>query len=313
MTFRQCAEAYIAAHEAGWRNAKHAAQWPSTLATYAYPIIGELPVSAVDTALVVKVIEPIWHTRTETASRVRGRVECVLDWAAVAGYRPSDAPNPARWKGHLENLLPKKSRIAPVKSLAALPYGELPAFMSELAMQTSIGALALQFAIFTAARTGEVVAARWSEIDLTAKLWTISAERMKAGREHRVPLSEPAVRILERLQALPASPFVFPGDNPRRPVSDMIMRTVLHRMNRADLTVHGFRSCFSDWCAERTNFPSETREMALAHRIGNAVEAAYRRGDLFAKRAELMRAWAAYCTGPAPAGEVVPFAPGAAR
>jgi integrase len=303
MTFRQCAEAYIGAHEASWKNAKHAAQWPSTLATYVYPVFGELPVATVDTALVIKVIEPIWSKKTETASRVRGRIEAVLDWARTRGYRTGE--NPARWKGHLDSLLPAKGKIAPVENHPALPYVELPAFIASLGdiddtAAPPIGTLALKFAILTAARTGEVIGARWDEIDVGERLWTIPAGRMKVGKEHRIPLSEPAMRILEQLKKLPASVFVFQS-SPRRPISNMAMLMTLRRMGRTDLTVHGFRSSFSDWCAERTNFPSEVREMALAHRVANAVEAAYRRGDLFEKRRQLMAAWGKFCIEPLPA------------
>jgi integrase len=312
MTFKQSGQACMKAQDPSWTNLKHAAQWRSTLETYVYPIFGDLPVAAVDTALVMKALEPIWLTKTETASRVRGRIEKILGWATTAGYRPADVPNPARWRGHLENLLPKKSKVAPTKNLPALPYTELPGFMTELAAQTSIAALALRFTILTCVRTKEAIQAPWSEFDLANKIWLIPAERMKGGREHRVPLSEPAFDILATLKQLPPSPFVFPADNPRRPVSNMIMLMTLRRMGRRDLTVHGFRSTFSGWRAERTGFPSEVREMALAHKISNAVEAAYRRGDLFEKRRELMRVWAAYCTGPAPAGEVVLFLGGAA-
>jgi integrase len=307
MTFRQCADAYITAQEVGWKNAVHRYQWPQTLEAYAYPVFGDLPVAEVNTALVMKAVEPIWLTKTETASRVRGRIERVLDWAATAGYRPVDQPNPARWKGHLANLLPKRSKVAPVKNHEALPYAELPGFYTVLAEQTAVGALALRFLILTTARTSEVIGARWDEINLVEKLWVIPAERMKAGKEHRVPLSEPALDTLAVLKKLPPSPFVFPA-NPRRPVSNMIMLMTLRRVSRVNFTVHGFRSTFSDWVAEKTGFPSEVREMALAHKISNAVEAAYRRGDLFEKRRELMRQWAAYCTGPAPAGEVVSLA-----
>jgi integrase len=307
MTFRQCAEAFIAIHERSWKNAKHASQWPQTMETYAYPAFGDLPVAAIDTTLVMKAIEPIWLSKTETASRTRGRIESILNWATTAGYRPGDVPNPARWKGHLENLLPKRSKVAPVKNHEALPYAELSGFMAELTSQTSIGALALRFTILTVTRTNEAIGARWDEIDLAEKLWTIPAARMKGGREHRVPLSEPMLEILAALQKLPPSPFVFQSDNPRRPVSNMIMLMTLRRMERSGLTVHGFRSCFSDWCAERTAFPSEVREMALAHTVGNKVEAAYRRGDLFEKRRLVMDAWAKFCTSPMPAGEVVPF------
>jgi integrase len=305
MTFKQCAEGYIGAHEKGWKNAKHAAQWPATLQSYAYPVFGDLPVAAVDTALVMKAIEPIWLTKTETASRTRGRIESILDWATTAGYRTGE--NPARWKGHLENLLAAKAKVAPVKNLAALPWAELPTFfLTELARQDGIGALALKFTILTAARTSEALYARWDEINLADKLWTIPAERMKAGREHRVPLAAPVLEILAILQRLPPSPFVFAA-NRRRPVSNMVMLMTLRRMGRGDLTTHGFRSSFSDWCAEKTSFPSEVREMALAHAVGNKVEAAYRRGDLFERRRQLMDAWAEFATSPAPAGEVVPF------
>jgi integrase len=305
MTFKQCAERYIAAFEANWKNSKHAAQWPSTLETYAYPVIGALPVAAIDTALVMKVIEPIWYDKAETASRVRGRIERVLGWAATSGYRPK-GDNPARWKDHLDNLLPKRSAVAPGKHHAALPWAELPGFMARLAQQDGLGALALRFTILTGTRTNESLKARWGEVDLAERLWIIPAERMKTGREHRVPLADATMEILRTLQRLPPSDFVFPA-NRRRPVSDMIMLQLLKRMGRSDLTVHGFRSTFSDWVAERTNFASELREMALAHAISNKVEAAYRRGDLFEKRRQLANAWARFATSPAPAGQVVPL------
>ena len=304
MTFKQCALAYIAAHENEWKNAKHAAQWPSTLAAYAYPVFGNLSVAAIDTALVMKALEPIWLTKTQTASRVRGRIESVLDWAATAGYRTGE--NPARWRGHLENLLAAKAKVSPERHHSALPYPELPSFMAQLAGHGGLGALALRFTILTCTRTGEALGARWDEVDLDDKLWTISAERMKMGKEHRVPLSSPALEILAMCRRLPPGLFVF-ALNPRRPVSSAIMLMTLWRMGRGDLTVHGFRSTFSDWCAGRTNFPSELREMALAHTVGNKVQAAYRRGDLFEKRRRLMDAWARYATGPAPAGLVVPL------
>jgi integrase len=297
MSFAECAAAYIAAHRAGWRNPKHAAQWPSTLAAYVYPIFGGLPVQAIDTGLVVKAIEPIWTTKPETASRVRGRIESVLDWAAARGYRQGE--NPARWRGHLENLLAKKSKVRRVEHHAALPYVEISAFMGELRGQEGIAARALAFAILTAARTGEVIGATWAEIDVAARLWTIPAERMKAGKEHRVPLSEAAIAILGQMDQGRGKVF---------PISNMAMAMLLRRMGRRDLTVHGFRSSFSDWCAERTAFPSEVREMALAHTVADKVEAAYRRGDLFEKRRALAEAWAKFCDTPAAgAGEVVPI------
>ena len=299
MTFQACAEAYIAAHRAGWRNPKHRAQWPATLATYVYPIFGALPVAAIDTGLVMKAIEPIWTEKPETASRVRGRIESVLDWAAAREYRQGE--NPARWRGHLENLLPKKTKVRRVEHHAALPYHEIGVFMVELRSKGGIAARALEFAILTAARRGEVLGARWSEIDMDAGLWTISASRMKSGREHRVPLSAAAQAILKDMAAARTSDFVFPDSRRGGSLSDAAMLKLLKRMGSGDLTAHGFRSTFSDWCAEQTNFPSEVRELALAHVVGSKVEAAYRRGDLFEKRRQLAEAWARYCGGSEPA------------
>ena len=299
MTFQACAEAYINAHQAGWRNPKHAAQWPSTLATYVYPIFGALPVVAIDTGLVMKAVERLWTTKTETASRVRGRIESVLDWAAARGYREGE--NPARWRGHLENLLPARSKVARVEHHAALPYAEIAAFMAELREQEGVAALALELTILTAARTGEVLGARWDEINLDGLLWMVPAERMKAGKEHRVPLSDAAMRIIKKMAAIRLSDYIFPGQRTSRPLSQMAMLMLLRRMGRGDLTAHGFRSTFSDWCAEQTSFPSEVREMALAHVVGDRVEAAYRRGDMFEKRRALAEAWAHYCDGEEPA------------
>jgi integrase len=241
-------------------------------------------------------LKPIWNEKPETASRVRGRIESVVDWATACEYRQGE--NPARWRGHLENLLPKKTKVKRVEHHAALPYAELPAFMVALRQQDGIGAKALEFAILTAARTGEVIGARWAEIDLEARLWVIPPERMKAGREHRVPLSEPAAAILQYMQKIcQGGDYVFTGGKAGRPLSNMAMLKLLKRMGRDDLTAHGFRSTFSDWCAERTSFASEVREMALAHVVGDRVEAAYRRGDLFAKRCELMAAWGRFAEG----------------
>jgi integrase len=296
MSFRVCAEAYIAAHQAGWRNPRHRAQWPATLAAYAYPVFGELPAQAIDTGLVLRAIEPIWTTKPETASRVRGRIESVIGWAATKGYR-KPGENPARWKGHLENLLPAKSKVRRVEHHAALPYAEIAAFMAELRRQEGVGARGLEFAILTAARTGEVIGARWDEINLAERLWVIPAARTKAGKEHRVPLSDPAMAIVEAMAALRQGDFIFPGGKARRPLNNRALLMTLRRMGRDDLTAHGFRSSFSDWCAERTAYPSEVREMALAHAVGDKVEAAYRRGDLFEKRRDLADAWAAYCAG----------------
>jgi integrase len=318
MTFRQCGEAYIAAHRAGWKNDKHAAQWPSTLQTYVYPIFGALPVQTVDVGLVMKALEhnvgdggepsaSLWNAKPETASRVRGRIESVLDWATARGYRQGE--NPARWRGHLENLLPKKSKVRRVEHHAALPYPEMAVFMAELRRHEGIAARALEFAILTAARTGEVIGATWAEIDLEGCLWTIQAERMKAGREYRVPLSETAVAILRTMAEARSGKHVFPGARDNRPLSQMAMLMLLRRMGRDGLTVHGFRSAFSDWAMEQTNFQREVREMALAHTVGDKVEAAYRRGDLFEKRRQLAESWTRYCEVPAATGgdKVVPI------
>jgi integrase len=296
ITFQQCAESYIAAHRAGWRNDKHAGQWSATLATYAYPTIGALPVQAVDTGLVLKVLEPVWTTKPETASRVRGRLESILDLAKVRGYR--DGENPARWRGHLDKLLPARSRVRQVEHHAALPYAELPGFLAALREQEGIAARALEFLILTAARTGEIIGARWNEIDRLDKTWTVPAARMKAHREHRVPLSAPALAILGEMCG---DAFVFPG-KAGKPLSNMAFLMLLRRMGRADLTAHGFRATFKTWASECTSFQSELAEASLAHTIGGKVEQAYRRGDLFEKRRRLMQQWAAFCLS-APAQE----------
>jgi integrase len=303
MTFEQCAERYIDAHKAGWKNPKHAAQWPSTLTTYVYPIFGDLPVQAIDTGLVMKSVEPIWTAKPETASRVRGRIESVLDWATARGFRKGE--NPARWRGHLENLLPKKSKVRRVEHHPALPYDEVGTFMASLRSYEGIGARALEFLILTAARTGEVIGARWDEISLADRLWTVPGERMKAGKEHRVPLSARALAIIEAMKEKRESDFVFPGGKRGKPLSNMAMLQLLKRMGRDDLTAHGFRSSFRDWAAERTGFPSEVVEMALAHVVADKVEAAYRRGDLFQKRRQLMEAWAKHCEARKVSGDVV--------
>jgi integrase len=302
MTFRQCAEAYVTAHWNGWRNARHAKQWPSTLEDYAHPVFGELPVQAVDVGLVMKALEPIWTAKPETASRVRGRIESILDWATARGYRQGE--NPARWRGHLENLLPKKSRVRRVEHYAALPYDEITSFMACLRQEDGVAARALEFAILTAARTGEVRGARWSEIDFKDREWRVPRERTKAQREHRVPLSAQALAILEEMAAIRTSEFVFSGQ--RGAIGATAMIDVLRRL-RPGLTVHGFRSSFSDWCAEKTNFAAEVRELALAHAVSNKVEAAYRRGDQFQKRRQLADAWARYCTAPTATAAVVPL------
>ena len=306
-SFKECAEAYIKSHSAGWRNAKHAAQWTSTLEMYVYPVFGFLPVGDIDTKLVMNVLDPIWQAKTETASRVRGRIEAILDWASVRGHREGE--NPARWKGHLANLLPPKSKVSKVKHHAALPYGGVGSFMVQLAKRDSVSARGLEFQILTAARTGEVMGATWSEIDLDKAIWTIPADRMKADKEHRVPLPEKAVVILSEMLDVAVSEFVFPGAQPNKPLSNMAFLQLLKRMDRGDLTAHGFRSTFRDWAAECTNYPNDAAEMALAHAVGDKVEAAYRRGDLFDKRRQMMDAWADYCgtVDEAGADKVVPL------
>ncbi len=311
-TFRECAIEFIEKNRAGWRNAKHAAQWTATLATYVYPTLGELPVASIDAGLVVRVLDPIWAEKPETAGRVRGRIEAVLDAATVRGFR--QGPNPAQWKGNLAHILPARGKVRKVEHHAALSFDDMPEFLAALRGREGMSARALEFAIFTAARTGEVLGARWGEFDLDAKVWTVPAMRMKAGREHRVPLSEAALAVLDKVRPLaltrdgepdPAAP-VFPGPRRALPLSNMVLLMLLRRMGRADLTAHGFRSTFSDWAAERTAYPRETVEMALAHAIESKVEAAYRRGDLFDKRRKLMDAWADFCAAPA-GGKVVPI------
>ena len=306
LTFAKCAEKYIEAHQNGWRNAKHAQQWKNTLKTYAEKLIGALPVQAVDTALVLRVLEPIWHAKPETASRVRGRIESILDWATARGLRSGD--NPARWRGHLENLLPARKKISAVKHHPALPYAELGAFMTELREHEGTAARALEFVILTAARTGEAIGAKSVEFDLPAKVWTVPPERMKTGREHRVPLSLRVIKIMQGLKAVGDGGFVFPGGRAKRSLSNMAMLALLERMSRSDLTVHGFRSTFSDWVAEQTAYPWEVREAALAHAKGDKVEAAYQRGDLFDKRRQLMNEWARFCELPSrAAAKVIPM------
>jgi integrase len=296
VAFKDCAEAYIKVHRAAWHNEKHAGQWATTLATYAEPVFGSLSVQAIDTALVLKVIEPIWATKAETAGRLRGRIEAVLDWATVRGYRSGD--NPARWRGHLDKLLPARSKVRKVVHHAAIPYGELPGFLADLRGQEGVAARALEFTILTAARTGETIGSTWDEINFAEKVWIVPAERMKAGKEHRVPLCARAMALADEMSAGRDSgeQFVFPGGRRGKPLSNMGMVMTLRRMGRECITVHGFRSSFRDWAAERTSFPSEVVEMALAHAVGDKVEGAYRRGDLFEKRRRLMQQWATFCT-----------------
>jgi integrase len=294
-TFKAAAETYVKANESGWRNARQAAQWRSSLAAYAYPAFGSLPVDAVDTARVLKALQPIWFSKAETATRVRARIQSVLDWASARGFRQGE--NPARWEGHLDKLLPRRSKVAKVEHHPALPFDQLPAFMVDLRSRSATAARALEFAVLTAARTGEALGARWSEVDLHRKTWTIPADRMKAGREHRVPLPDRAVALIQSMQTLSRGDVIFPAADGLRPLSNMALLMMLRRMQRQDLTVHGFRSTFRDWVAERTDFPGEVAEMALAHTVRNQVEAAYRRGDLFEKRRQLMEAWSAFAAG----------------
>ena len=299
MTFDQCAHAFIEAHRDSWHNPKHRAQWGVTLRKYASPVFGKLPVQAVDLPLVLKVIEPLWKNKRETASRVRGRVEKVLNWAAVRGYRTGE--NPARWRGHLDNLLPARKR-SDIVHHSALPYAGIGGFMQRLRERDGTTARALEFLILSAARTGEVIGAEWKEFDLAAKIWIIPAQRMKARQEHRVPLSPRAVEIIEEMQTKKRDRFVFPGVDGKVPLSNMAMAELLKRMGDDEITVHGFRSTFRDWASETTAFPHEICEMALAHKIANKAEAAYRRGDVIEKRRKLMAAWAGYCAKPASTG-----------
>lgn len=290
VTFEEAAKAYVAAHQAAWRNAKHRQQWENTLTTYAYPKIGKLSVHDIELAHVLSVLEPIWVSRTETATRLRGRIERVLGWAISRGYR--DGPNPARWRDHLDQQLANPSRIAKAEHHSALPVNEMGGFMVALRKVAGTGARALEFAILTAARSGEVRGAKWVEIDLEDRVWTVPAARMKAGREHRVPLSPAAVAVLESLPRKAPNELLFSSVRGGQ-LSDMTLGAVLRRM-KVPVTVHGFRSTFRDWASEQTNYPRDAAEMALAHAIGDRVEAAYRRGDLFTKRRDMMDDWSAF-------------------
>ncbi|MGJ0528293.1 tyrosine-type recombinase/integrase [Burkholderia gladioli] len=293
VSFHHCADKYIEAHRAGWKNEKHADQWTNTLTTYAYPVFDSRPVSDIDTALVMRVLEPIWTTKTETASRLRGRIESVLDWATVRGYRSGE--NPARLKGHLDTLLPKRSRVQKVEHHPALPYADLPEFMQTLSMEDGIAARALEVLILTATRTNEVIGATWQEFDLDGGVWTIPAERMKMRKEHRIPLSTRAVALVKAHGEVRLSDYIFPGVRDKKPLSNMAMLQLLKRMKYDNITVHGFRSTFRDWAGETTHYPREVCEAALAHGIKDKAEAAYARGDLFVKRAALMQEWADFC------------------
>jgi integrase len=289
ITFKECCEAYIATHAPSWRNEKHKAQWENTLSTYAYPAMGNLQVRDIDTDHVLKVLEPIWNEKRETARRLRARLERVLSWAATRKYRSSE--NPARWQGHLRDLLPRESTTAPVKHHPALPYDDVHNFMVELREQNNTAARALEFTILTATRTSEVVNATWAEF--SGGEWTIPGTRMKSGRPHRVPLSKAAVAVLKRMEGQDDT-YVFPGLKHGKPLSNMAMLNLLKRMDRKTITVHGFRSTFRDWAAEQTAYPNHVVEQALAHVIGDKVEAAYRRGDLLEKRKKMMADWSRY-------------------
>lgn len=295
LTFEQCAERYIAAHKPGWKSAKHAAQWGATLKSYAYPQIGARAVAGIDTAAIEAVIKPIWETKNETAARVRGRIEQILDWARVHGYRTGE--NPARWRGHLDKLLASRKRVRKRGHHAALPYAQLPAFWRALASQDGVAAKSLAFVILTAARTTEATGATWPEID--GAVWTVPAVRMKGGRDHRVPLSAAALAVLQDVQPLKEgqASFIFPGGVEGKPQSENAMLALLKRMDAGKITVHGFRSTFRDWAAEETAYPGDVVEMALAHAIESDTEAAYRRGDMLDKRRALMDDWAKFCTG----------------
>lgn len=295
LTFRQAAERFIAAHTAGWRSEKHADQWRATLQNYAHPTLGDLPVSAIDTAMVLTALENVWTAKPETASRVRGRIESILSWAIARGFRTG--PNPAAWRGHLDRLLPAKSKVRRVQHHPAVPIDELPALMTALRANPSSSSSALQFMILSAARTAEVIGAVWDEVDLQAKTWVIPAERMKSAREHRVPLSDEAVTILDGLPREKGNPHLFLGGRKGRGLSNMAMLALLKGLPAFSAYVpHGLRSSFRDWCGERTAFPRELAEQALAHVVGDETERAYRRSDALERRRKLMTAWARFAT-----------------
>ncbi len=307
--FSEAADKYITAHEAGWKNPKHCQQWRNTLESYAYPIIGKMRVADIQTAHVMSVLEPIWATKTETASRLRGRVELILDWARVRGY--CEGENPARWRGHLDKLLPARSKAQRVQHHPALDYRQVGTFMEALRVVTGFGARALELAILTACRSGEVRGATWAEFDIDAAVWTIPGERMKAGKEHRVPLSDAALSLLAALSRIDDCDYVFPSAK-NGVLSDMTMTAVLRRMGRSDITAHGFRSTFRDWAGETTAYPREVIEHALAHQLADKAEAAYARGSLFEKRRRLMADWARFCDTVATAAHVMPIRSSAA-
>jgi integrase len=303
LTFETAADQYIDSHAAGWRDGRSEAQWRQSLRDHVFPHVGTLPVNGIDTGLVLKVLQPIWTTKPETASRVRGRIESILAWATTRGYRFGE--NPARWRGHLDNLLPSPAKVRSIEHHPALPYAEIGSFMADLRQQSSIAARALEFLVLTASRSGEVLGARWDEINFTDRVWIIPGTRMKTAKEHRVPLSDAAMAIVEQMAELRTNDFVFPGMR-GGPLGQMSLRQVMAAVGHNGYSVHGFRSSFRDWAAERTTTSFEVAEAALAHQVGNAVQRAYQRGDLFEKRRRLMEAWESYCAIPA-AGSVVPL------
>jgi integrase len=305
ITFQEAAEKYFAAHEAEWSSRVHRRQFLNSLRNHVFDRIGKMPIDQIETPHVLKVLEPVWETTTETATRIRSRIEAVLDWAKVRGYRSGD--NPAIWKGHLDHLLGKPGKIAKVTNHPCLPFAQINEFVIELRKRAGTAARALEFLILTATRTGDVRGALWSEIDLTAKTWTIPAERMKAKKEHCVPLVESAIELLRSLPRENNNPFVFIAPTPGRGLASMAMNTLLKRMKQQIATVHGFRATFKTWASEMTNFQSDVIEMALAHSVGSKVEQAYQRGTMFAKRRALLDAWSAYIDRPATAATVVPF------
>jgi integrase len=310
-TFKTCALAYIKTHKPSWKNAKHGQQWENTLEAYVYPHFGQKHVKDVETEDIVKAISPMWSTKNETMVRIRNRIELVLSWAAAQGYRPKGF-NPAQWRGHLDQVLPKPSKVNKRTSFEAMPMDDMHTFMQRLAMVQGTSARCLEFTILCACRSGESRGALWSEIDMDSGTWSIPASRMKAGRPHRIPLSERALTLLNVLPRFVDNDgkevdLVFPGLRGDKPLSDMSLTAAMRRM-KLSAVPHGFRSTFTDWVAERTSYPSEVREMALAHAIGNDTEAAYRRGDLFDKRRNLMNEWASFIgTAPAKRKNVVRF------
>jgi len=305
-TFKECAIAYIDIHRHGWRNEKHESQWRNTLETYAYPTIGDLPVQSIDIDLIMKVLEPIWFDKTETASRIRQRMENILDWATVKKYRQGD--NPALWRGRLDKLLPKRTKVQKPVHFAAMDYRDVPEYFQSLRAKDTIASKALAFTILTATRNGEARAASRSEIDDNAKIWIIPDSRMKAQKEHRVPLSDEAMKIIKEMEPFKrqTDDLIFPGLAHAKPINEASLLKIVKQHDQT-LTVHGFRSSFRDWCAEQTSYPREVAEAALAHTLKDKTEAAYLRGDMFEKRRKLMGSWADYCLKDKSSAEVVPI------